>query len=293
MNESISVEKIAKSVEEAVQAALEELGLSQEDARIEILEEPKPGLFGLGAKQARVRVSRLLSEEDELEAFAGELFQRYAPDLRFRVERTENSLRINLEGVDPGWLIGKHGENINALQFLLTLALAHKGIHQRVVLDTGNYRNKREEALKETARKVAERVRRMRRSYTMPPLPPMERRVVHLALQDQPDVSTHSEGEEPYRKVVITCQRTGSADFHQRTGSADFHQRSGSADFRQRSGTPPAHRPSQHTPPPVPTETVPSVPSPMAPSKKWMPPVQRRVSALPPRPHRYAPPRKK
>ncbi len=276
MNEPVSVEKIAKSVEEAVQAALDELGLSAEGAQIEILEEPKPGLFGLGAKPARVRVSRRLSEEDELEVFAAELFRRYAPDLHFRTERMESSLHINLEGTDPGWLIGKHGENINALQFLLTLLLAHKGIHQRVVLDTGNYRNKREEALKETARKLAERVRRMRRSYTMPPLPPMERRVVHLALQDQPDVSTHSEGEEPYRKVVITCQRSGSV-----------------ADPHRRSAAPPAHRPSDRMPPPVPTETVPSVPSPMAPSKKWMPPVQRRVSALPPRPHRYAPPRKK
>jgi spoIIIJ-associated protein len=275
MKELISVEKTAKSVEEAVQAALEELGLTKEGANIEILEEPKPGLFGLGAKQARVRVSRLLSEEDELEVFTAELFRCYAPDLRFRTERTENSLRINLEGIDPSWLIGKHGENINALQFLLTLVLAHKGIHQRVVLDTGNYRSKREEALKETARKLAERVRRMRRSYTMPPLPPMERRVVHLALQDQPDVGTHSEGEEPYRKVVITCQRSGSTDPH------------------PRSGEPPAHRPSDHTPPPASTQTVPSVPSPMAPSKKWMPPVQRRVSALPPRPHRYAPPRRK
>jgi hypothetical protein len=187
----------------------------------------------------------------------------------------ESSLHINLEGTDPGWLIGKHGENINALQFLLTLLLAHKGIHQRVVLDTGNYRSKREEALKETARKLAERVRRMRRSYTMPPLPPMERRVVHLALQDQPDVSTHSEGEEPYRKVVITCQRSSPADPHRRSGAL------------------PTHRPSYRTPPPAPTETVTEMPSPMTPSRKWMPPVQRRVSALPPRPHRYAPPRKK
>ena len=219
MNEPISVEKTAKSVEEAVQAALEGLSLAKEEAQIEILEEPKPGLFGLGAKQARVRVSRQLSEEDELDVFAGELFQRYAPDLRFHTERTENSVRLDLEGVDPGWLIGKHGENINALQFLLTLMLAHKGIHQRVVLDTGNYRSKREEALKETARKLAERVRRMRRPYTMPPLPPMERRVVHLALQDQPDVSTYSEGEEPYRKVVISCQRSGSMD--SRSGSMD------------------------------------------------------------------------
>ena len=275
MKELISVEKTAKSVEEAIQAALEELGLTKEGAHIEILEEPKPGLFGLGAKQARVRVSRLLSEEDELEVFIGELFRCYAPDLRFQTERTENSLCINLEGIDPGWLIGKHGENINALQFLLTLVLAHKGIHQRVMLDTGNYRSKREEALKETARKLAERVRRMRRSYTMPPLPPMERRVVHLALQDQPDVGTHSEGEEPYRKVVITCQRSGSTDPHPRSGAL------------------PAHRPSYHMPPPASTQTVPSVPSPMTPSKKWMPPVQRRVSALPPRPHRYAPPRKK
>jgi spoIIIJ-associated protein len=282
MNEPISVEKTAKNVEEAVQEALEELGLSKEDAHIEILEEPKSGLFGLGAKQARVRVSHRLSEEDELEAFVGEMLQRYAPDLHFRTERTENSLRINLEGTDPGWLIGKHGENINALQFLLTLALAHKGIHQRVVLDTGNYRSKREEALKETARKLAERVRRMRRSYTMPPLPPMERRVVHLALQDQPDVSTHSEGEEPYRKVVITCQRSGSTD-----------SRSGAMDSRRRSGAPPAYRPSHRAPPTASTETIPSLPSPMTPSKKWMPPVQRRVSSLPPRPHRYAPPRKK
>lgn len=257
MDEKLTLEKSAKTVEEAVAAALEELGINAEEAQVEVVEEPKSGLFGLGSKLARVRVSRRLTPAEEIRRMAEDLFRLFEPACTLTLSEREGAYHIAVSGSNPGRVIGKHGETINSLQFLLSVLLARKGIHARLILDTDNYREKREQTLQDMAKGLADRVRRLHRSYTMPPLPAMERRVIHLTLQDRNDVATHSEGEEPFRKVIIEPTQAAKAN----------HDQSSSP---------------RYTPP-----------SPLTPTKKWMPPVRRRSPLTPHTAHRYAPPRKK
>lgn len=233
-----AIEKTGRSVEEAIQAALEELSISREKAEIEVLEESRQGLFGLGARQAKVRVTRLLTEEEFVEETAKELLQKVDPTLSLECSPREGSFYLNLIGQNLGRIIGKHGETINSLQFLLQAVLAKKGLKVRTILDANGFRGRREETLRKTAQRIAERVRKLQRPYTFPPMPPMERRLIHLSLQNRTDVKTHSEGEEPYRRVIIE-----------------------------------------------PTETKPSngrvsatIPSPLAPNRKWIPSLSKRTT---------------
>lgn len=237
MIKGTSIEKIGRSVEEAVQAGLEELGISRDRVEVEILEEPRQGLFGLGARQARVRLTKLLTEAEFIEEFAQEFLGKIDPSLRVSCTAQEGSYSLDIGGQNLGRVIGKHGDTINSLQFLLQAILAKKGLKVRLILDVNGFRARREETLKKTALRIAERVRRLQRSYTFPPMPPMERRLIHITLQNRPDVKTHSEGEEPYRRLTIE-------------------------------------------PIPNPANPKPSIPSPLTPSKKWLPPLAKR-STLP------------
>ncbi|MDI6868578.1 MAG: RNA-binding cell elongation regulator Jag/EloR [Coprothermobacterota bacterium] len=238
MIKGTAIEKTGRSVEEAMQAALEELGTTQDKVEIEVLEEPRQGLFGLGARQARVRVTRLLTEAEFIQETAKELLGKIDQSLDLECTPGDGSFYLNIIGQNLGRVIGKHGETINSLQFLLQAVLAKKGLKVRTVLDANGFRGRREETLRKTALRIAERVRRLQRPYTFPPMPPMERRLIHLALQNRTDVSTHSEGEEPYRRVII--------------------------------------EPTQSTT----NNNKPSIPSPLAPSKKWLPSFAKR-STLP------------
>ncbi len=320
MAEMISVEKSAKTVEEATTAALEELGVSRERALIEVLEEPKSGLFGIGSKQAVVRVTRQVEEIDQVEGAASGLLSRYDNTLRLSVEKKGESYLLNIVSPEPARVIGKHGETVNALQFILSLLLAKQGLHVRCLLDSGDYRVRRERTLNQMARRLADRVRRVRRPYTMPPLPPMERRVIHLALQDRTDVKTHSEGNEPYRKVIIEPgQSEGLAPRpprEDRSRDDRPHRPSGTRYGGESERHPPdrdrvhdrdARRPPGSRPAgPRPTETRPtreerpreeedpsSIPSPMTPSKKWIAPAAPHGTYSPKTSLRYGPSRKR
>lgn len=319
MAEMISVEKSAKTVEEATVAALEELGVSRERALIEVLEEPKSGLFGIGSKHAVVRVTRQVEEIDQVEGVASGLLSRYDDALRLTVEQKGESYLLNIVSPEPARFIGKHGETVNALQFILSLLLAKQGLHVRCLLDSGDYRSHRERTLNQMARRLADRVGRIRRPYTMPPLPPMERRVIHLALQDRTDVKTHSEGDEPYRKVIIEpSQSEGLAPRPPREDRSGEDRPRRPAGTRYGSGSerrppdrdrgydrsprrPPGDRPAE----PRPTEARPpyeerpreedepsSIPSPMAPSKKWIAPTTPHGTYSPKASLRYRPSRK-
>ncbi len=317
MVEMISVEKSAKTVEEATAAALEELGVSRERALIEVLEEPKSGLFGIGSKQAVVRVTRQVEEIDQVEGIASDLLSHYDNTLRLSVEKKGESYLLNIVSSEPARVIGKHGETVNALQFILSLLLAKQGLHVRCLLDSGDYRVRRERTLNQMARRLADRVRRVRRPYTMPPLPPMERRVVHLALQDRTDVKTHSEGNEPYRKVIIEPSQSEGQTSHapREDRSRDDRPRRPSG-VRYGGGSerrPPDrgyNRSAPHSPGNRPTAPRPadarslrdersreedelgSIPSPMTPSKKWIAPTAPHGSYSPKASLRYKPSRK-
>ena len=201
-----SVEATGKTVEEAIKNALEQLELPIERVEVEILAEPSAGLFGLiGSKQARVRVSEKLIPEHYLVEFTKGILERMGLDGEVESERDEETLRLNVSGQRMGMLIGKRGQTLNALQYLLNV-IYHKHFPEqegRLVLDVENYRERREKTLRTLAENLAKKAVRTRREIVLEPMTPQERRIIHTALQDYKAVTTYSQGEEPYRKVVI------------------------------------------------------------------------------------------
>lgn len=192
-------------MDEAVRNALAQLGVPREQVRVEVLEEGSKGLFGLiGGREARVRV---VWQPSKAEA-AAEWMRRVtaAMDLHpeIAVRAADEYVLVDVAGPELGALIGRHGKTLDALQYLLNLATAKVSDEPtRVVLDVGGYRARRAEVLQRIARRAAERVERSGRRVELEPMSAVERRVVHLALQGHPEVVTRSEGEGPYRRVII------------------------------------------------------------------------------------------
>ncbi len=205
-----SLIKNAKSIDEAVALALEELGVTEDMVTVEVLEEGKKGFLGLNGKDASVRVTVNETEVKMTPENRAEDFLRHILDaMELEAELTvaseeENTLSIDISGEDMGILIGRRGETLSALQYLTSLAVnRHTEDYYRVVLDTENYKKRREETLKRLAKKLAGNAVRYRRNVTMEAMSPYERRIIHSELQNDPMVTTYSTGEEPNRKVVI------------------------------------------------------------------------------------------
>ena len=204
------VEKKGKSVDEAIKLALSELGVALDEVIIEVVEEPSRGILGIiGNKPALVKVK----VKEKPEAIAEErlrlLLEKMKIDYEIdRIEVYDDVVRINITGRDMGLLIGRKGETLNAVQFILGL-MVNREVEEkvRVLLDVEDYRLRREDSLKSLAVKLSERVKKTRRSVVMRPMSPHERRVVHTALQGDPDIVTYSQGEEPNRKVVISLKK--------------------------------------------------------------------------------------
>ncbi len=251
-----SVEVGARTVEEAIDIALEELGLKRHQVSIEILTPGKPGIFGLGGEQARVRVTALEEgtarpapveeqaedilegavEVKELSAEEVELAEDYLKTLlELAGVEAEVSVRapetaadglgratavLDIEGEDLGLLIGRRGSTLSALQYLVNVMMTRKlDTRVLVTVDVEHYHRRREETLRGLARRMADRVRHSRRPITLEPMPPAERRIIHLALADDPHVSTGSVGAGDQRKVVIRPRGDGRAG--QRPGFED------------------------------------------------------------------------
>lgn len=204
-----TIEKKGKSVDEAIKAALDELSCDIDDVIIEVIEEPSKGLLGLVKKPAIVKVSvREKPEEDVREALE-DLLNKMKLDYRINnVEWEEGRVRINITGKDMGLLIGRKGETLNAVQFILGLIVNRNREEKvRVVLDVEDYRKKREESLEALALRLSDRVKKTRKNVVMRPMSSQERRIVHTALQGDPQISTYSLGDEPNRKVVISLKK--------------------------------------------------------------------------------------
>ena len=202
--------KKGKTVDEAVQLALDELGCTRDDVLIDVISEGKVGLFGLGSKEAEVRVSL---EEKSPEATAKAFLQGVTDRLGLNalvcaVKDDEDVLNIDISGDDMGTIIGRRGETLSALQYLTSLVV-NKQTDEfiRVSLDTENYKERREKALVHLADKTADKVVRYRRSMTLEPMNPYERRIIHSHLQGNSRVSTYSTGVEPSRRVVVALKR--------------------------------------------------------------------------------------
>lgn len=196
------------TVDEAVKAAIEELGAEKEEVSIEVINEPSKGLFGLiGSKNAKVKVTVTNGPEERTKKFFDVLLKKMDIEADYEVYFSDNVLKVDIVKInedDKGIIIGKRGKNLDEIQFLLNL-IVNRGRQNyvRVIFNVEDYRAKREETLKKLANKMAEKCRYYKHKVRLEPMNPYERRVIHSTLQDYDDIITYSEGEEPYRKVVI------------------------------------------------------------------------------------------
>ena len=212
-----ALEVSAKNVEEAVELALNKLGLSRSEVEIEVLQEGKRGILGWGGEQAKVRVTPLTSAEEpgDVAAIAKEVVEKLlflmqvpATIQVMAVEDNESPLTIDISNGDLGILIGRRGQTLSALQYMVNFIASRKlksGV--RVIVDVAGYRKRRHEELQNLALRVAELVKSSRRSITLEPMPAVERRVIHLTLINDPEITTQSMGYGDSRKVIVSPKR--------------------------------------------------------------------------------------
>ncbi len=200
------LEKRGRTVDEAVAAALEELALPEDAVEIEVLAEGQKGLLGRwGVREAHVRVRPRRRKVEAAVAFVRDVTRTMGLDAQVEGREVADGIWVEIRGRDLGRLIGRRGRTLDALQYLVNLVVARRHEDRRpVIVDVEGYRRRRRDALEDLAVRMALRARRLGRAVSLGPMAAAERRVIHLALQDHPEVSTHSEGEEPLRRVIIT-----------------------------------------------------------------------------------------
>ena len=205
------VEIIGKTKEEAIQKAVDQLGTPVEDLEIEVLEEGSKGLFGfLGSKDFKIKATVIVKDtvETRILSFLNGLFEVMNIEADIKIDMNSDSAKVSVIGDSAGQLIGRRGESLDALQMILSLAVNKTpGEYVKIMLDIEDYRSKREESLVRYANKMARTAAKQRKNIKLEPTNPYERRIVHSALQSDTYVTTYSEGEEPYRKVVIAVKR--------------------------------------------------------------------------------------
>jgi spoIIIJ-associated protein len=243
--ERTKLEVIAPSVEEAIEQGLKELGLTEADIDVEILDEGKKGLLGLGTRQARIALKikpqpsavnagdeqssvgvkepdpspisddqTISSEEPNEVVIARETINIILEKMHVKANVTVRlgdsdgnriqPVLIDIEGNDLSFLIGRKAETINALQFITSLIVGRElGRWVPLQIDVQQYRKRREDEIRKLARRIADQVASTGRQQTLEPMPPNERRIVHIELREHPAVETESEGEDPKRKVVV------------------------------------------------------------------------------------------
>lgn len=203
------VQKRGRTVDEAVKAALEELGADFDDVEIEILEEPNRGILGIGKRLATVQVKIKQTPEKVVKKLLEDIFKAMEINVQIGSVVTEDKLiKADIVGKDLGLVIGRKGETLDSLQLLVGL-MANRRLEEkvRVVLDVEGYRAKREDSVKSIALKMADRVKKTKKSVAMRPMSPQERKIVHTVLQNDPQIVTYSQGVEPNRKVIIALKK--------------------------------------------------------------------------------------
>ncbi len=202
--------KEGKTIQEAVQLAIDELDAELCDVKIDIIEEPEKGLLGLiYNKPAKVKVTLRKTPMDDAKDFLEKLLGAMGVEGEVIVGSEEdNVIRAEFKGPNMGVLIGRRGQTLDAIQYITSLVVNKKYPDQyyRIITDTENYRKKREETLIQLAKNIAYKAIRIGKDITLEPMNPYERRIIHSALQDDDRVTTHSEGQEPYRKVIVSLK---------------------------------------------------------------------------------------
>ena len=198
----------AKTEERAIEEAVRQLGVdSADDLEIEVIEKAAKGFLGFGSKDAVIKAVVKFNPEKTAKDFLREMFVAMGIIVNIETELKEKQLLINLSGSDMGILIGKRGQTLDSIQYLVNLVV-NKGNapYLSITLDTENYRQRRKETLESLAYNLAKKVKQTGKKVVLEPMNPYERRIIHSSLQNNKYVTTYSEGEEPYRNVVIALK---------------------------------------------------------------------------------------
>lgn len=203
----------AKTVDDAITEALLKLETTSDMIEYEVIEKGSSGLFGfIGSKPAVIKARKKYNLMDKTRVFLDELFDAMKIPVESAITYDEDNrqMDITFNGDEMGMLIGKRGQTLDSLQYIISLVVNKEkdtDAYIRVKVDTENYRERRKETLETLAKNIAYKVKRNRRPVALEPMNPYERRIIHSALQNDRFVETHSEGVEPYRKVVITLKK--------------------------------------------------------------------------------------
>ena len=202
------IEISAKTVEDALTEALVKLETTSDNVEYEVIEKGSTGFLGIGSKPAVIKIRKKCTIEDNIREFLGKVFSAMNLEVEIVITNEDSNYAVDLKGDDMGVLIGKRGQTLDSLQYLTNLAVnKNTEEHVKVKIDTEDYRNRRKETLENLAKNIAYKVKRTKRAVSLEPMNPFERRVIHSALQNDKFVTTHSEGEEPFRHVVVTMKR--------------------------------------------------------------------------------------
>ena len=204
------IEVSAKTVDDAITEASIKLGTTSDKIEVEVIEKGSTGFLGIKSKPAIIKARKKNDTVDNIREFLENVFSAMNMEVTIDIKKAEDDkvYEVELSGKEMGLLIGKRGQTLDSLQYLTNLAVnKHSDGYIKVKLDTEDYRQRRKDTLENLAKNIAYKVKRSRRSVALEPMNPYERRIIHSALQSDPAVSTHSEGEEPYRRVVVTLVR--------------------------------------------------------------------------------------
>lgn len=204
------MEVSAKTVNDAITEACQKLLVTSDKLDYIVIEEGSSGFLGIGSKPAIIKAKVKSSVKDKAKDFLDSVFEamNLIVAVHIKYDELDNYMDIDLSGDEMGVLIGKRGQTLDSLQYLVSLAVNKESeSYIRVKVDTENYRQRRKETLENLAKNIAYKVKRTKRPVSLEPMNPFERRIIHSALQSDKYVTTHSEGEEPFRRVVVTLKR--------------------------------------------------------------------------------------
>ena len=204
------IEISAKNVDDAITQATVQLGITSDQLEYEVLDKGSTGFLGIGSKNAVIKARKKFSIDENVVEFLSSIFDamKMEVEILVAVNEEEHIIEVELKGDDMGILIGKRGQTLDSLQYLTNLAInKHSDEYYKVKIDTEDYRKRRKETLENLAKNIAYKVKRTKRPVSLEPMNPFERRIIHSALQNDRYVTTHREGDEPYRHVGVTLKK--------------------------------------------------------------------------------------
>ena len=204
------IEISAKNVDDAITQATVQLGITSDQLEYEVLDKGSTGFLGIGSKNAVIKARKKFSIDENVVEFLSSIFDamKMEVEILVAVNEEEHIIEVELKGDEMGILIGKRGQTLDSLQYLTNLAInKHSDEYYKVKIDTEDYRQRRKETLENLAKNIAYKVKRTKRPVSLEPMNHFERRIIHSALQNDRYVTTHSEGDEPYRHVVVTLKK--------------------------------------------------------------------------------------